>query len=79
MKIEMVDRNVSLPSIARYEVTTQTSVSIPTAVITKDVAVGDELILHVPVQKKESAKRGIAMEFKLTAHTVQPKKKARGD
>ena len=78
MKIEMIDRNVPVPSIARYEVTTPTSVSIPSAVVTKNVKVGDELILHVPVQKKDSVKRGIAMEFKPTASTVQPKKKARG-
>ena len=75
MKIEMITRTIPLPKITRYDVTSPMSVSVASAVLTKDIAKGDELLLYAPFKKKEVVKRGLAMEFK-PIPTVMGKEKA---
>ena len=52
MKIEMITQKIPLPKIATYGVTSPMSLSVASAVLTKDVAMGEELLLYAPVQKR---------------------------
>ena len=66
MKIEMVEQNVSVPTMKDIGVVASIPivVSVPSAVLTKDVQVGDELVLHVPKAEKPDKKRTLNVASK---------------
>ena len=59
MKLEMIEQSVTVPTMK--EIGTAASspivVSVPSAVLTKDVNIGDELVLHVPKAEKPDKKK----------------------
>ena len=60
MKISMVDQKVMSPAMPSYKdegITSSNLVAVPTAVLTRDVKRGDELVLFVPKAKQEEKKR----------------------
>ena len=71
MKVEMIERTIPLPNIARFDVTSPMSVSVPSLVVTKAIQKGEELVAHVPVKKKDVAKR----TFVEVKPKVEPKSK----
>ena len=66
MKIEMIEQNVSVPTMKDVGVAASSPivVSVPSAVLTKDVQVGDELVLHVPKAEKPDKKRTLNVASK---------------
>lgn len=66
MKIAMVEQNVTVPTIKEVGVAASIPivVSVPSAVLTKDVQVGDELVLHVPRAEKPDKKRTLNVASK---------------
>ena len=69
MKIAMVEQNVTVPTMKDIGVTASNLivVSVPSAVLTKDVQVGDELVLHVPKAEKPDKKRPLNVTARPTA------------
>ena len=66
MKIAMVEQNVTVPTIKEVGAAASIPivVSVPSAVLTKDVQVGDELVLHVPRAEKPDKKRTLNVASK---------------
>ena len=69
MKIEMVEQKVFVPTMKDVGVAASVPivVSVPSAVLTKDVQVGDELVLHVPKAGKPDKKRPLNVTARPTA------------
>ena len=60
MKISMVEQKVmspAMPSLKDEGITSSNLVAVPTAVLTRDVKRGDELVLFVSKAKQEEKKR----------------------
>ena len=64
MILDTITKNVPVPSIKKLNITSPITVSLPTAVLSKDVEKGEELILFVPVAKKAVEKRALATVMK---------------
>ena len=69
MSIEMVVQKVPMPSVRLFGVlkSAEMIVTVPSAVLTKDVNVGDELVLYVPKKEQPEKRKALTIAQKPVA------------